>query len=157
LDYYTGTIIEVMVKGFPGSLCAGGRYDDLTGVFGLPGISGVGVSFGADRIYDVLKEKNLFPESTGNPIQLMFANFGKEEEKHCMQLLVQVRKAGINAEIYPSAAKMKKQMSYADAKKIPFVALVGSDELQSNLVALKNMDSGEQEKVTIEDLIEQLS
>jgi len=154
LDYYTGTIIEVTTKDFPGSICAGGRYDDLTSIFGLPGISGVGISFGADRIYDILNERNLFPDLTGATTQLMFVNFGEKEERYCMKLLAEIRKAGINAEIYPSAAKMKKQMSYANAKSIPYVVLVGSEEMQSGKLTLKNMDSGEQEKLTVADNIE---
>ncbi|MCK4408431.1 MAG: histidine--tRNA ligase, partial [Bacteroidales bacterium] len=122
LDYYTGIIIEVIAKDVPiGSICGGGRYDDLTGIFGLPGISGVGISFGADRIYDVMKELDLFPEESRTTTQIMFVNFGKEEEKYCLSLLSEIRKVGINAEIYPEPVKIKKQMSYANNKKIPYV------------------------------------
>ncbi|MFH1319572.1 MAG: histidine--tRNA ligase [Bacteroidota bacterium] len=156
LDYYTGTIIEVTAKDSSGSLCGGGRYDDLTGIFGLPGISGTGVSFGADRIYDVLNQRNLFPESAGSITQVMFVNFGKVEEAYCMKLLTKVRKAGINAEIYPSAEKMKKQMSYANARGIPYVVLIGSDEMQSGKLTVKDMESGGQEKMSVGELIGRL-
>lgn len=162
LNYYTGAIFEVKVDNtrcasdFSGSILGGGRYDDLTGIFGLKGVSGVGISFGADRIYDVLEELNLYPESVAASTKLLFVNFGTEEEKYCMRLLRQVRNAGISAEIYPEQAKMKKQMGYADAKKIPFVVLVGSEEMNTGLVTLKNMQSGEQEKVTVEEMIGKL-
>lgn len=155
LNYYTGAIFEVKAKNVGiGSICGGGRYDDLTGIFGMPDVSGVGVSFGADRIYDVLNELKLFPESGNTSTKLMFANFGEKEELFCLNLLQQIRKAGINAELYPDQAKMKKQMSYADNKNIPFVALVGESEMQENLITLKNMKTGEQSKVKVEELIE---
>ncbi len=137
-----------------GSICGGGRYDDLTGIFGLKGVSGVGISFGADRIYDVINELNLFPENAGSTTHVLFANFGKSEEIHSMKLLRAVRAAGINAEIYPEAAKMKKQFKYADDKGIPFVAVIGADEMATNQIALKNLKSGEQTNVTLEGLIE---
>ena len=163
LNYYTGSIFEVKVdksrckSEFTSSICGGGRYDDLTGIFGLPNVSGVGISFGADRIYDVLNELNLFPESVSASTKLLFVTFGETEQNYCLPLLAKVRKAGINSEIYPDAkAKMKKQMSYADDKKIPFVAIVGSDEMNNGLLSLKNMTSGEQTKATIDTIIETL-
>jgi histidyl-tRNA synthetase len=159
LNYYTGAIFEVKanVGTLSSSICGGGRYDDLTGIFGLPDMSGVGISFGADRIYDVLNEMNLYPESVAASTKLLFVTFGEQEQNYCLPLLAKVRKAGINSEIYPDAgAKMKKQMGYADDKKIPFVAIVGSDEMQSGLLSLKNMSSGEQTKTRIEEIIEKL-
>ncbi len=159
LNYYTGAIFEVKANTgtFTSSICGGGRYDDLTGIFGLPNMSGVGISFGADRIYDVLNELNLFPESVAASTKLLFVSFGLTEQNYCLPLLAQVRKAGINSEIYPDAgAKMKKQMGYADDKKIAFVVIVGSDEIQSGLLTLKNMTSGEQEKLSIENIIQKL-
>jgi histidyl-tRNA synthetase len=160
LNYYTGAIFEVKanVGTLTSSICGGGRYDDLTGIFGLPNMSGVGISFGADRIYDVLNELNLFPESVAASTKLLFVTFGELEQNYCLPLLARVRKAGINSEIYPDAnAKMKKQMSYADDKKIPFVVIVGSDEMQNGLLSLKNMASGEQKKISIEEIIKLLS
>jgi histidyl-tRNA synthetase len=136
-----------------GSICGGGRYDDLTGIFGLKGVSGVGISFGADRIYDVMTELNLFPTDSMQSTQVLFANFGEKEEKHCMQLLRSLRSAGINAEIYPENAKMKKQFKYADDKQIPYVAVVGEEEMQKGLIALKHMQSGDQTPLTLEELI----
>ncbi|MFI5219359.1 MAG: histidine--tRNA ligase [Bacteroidia bacterium] len=163
LNYYTGAIIEVKVNDsrstFTGSLLGGGRYDDLTGIFGLSDVSGVGISFGVDRIYDVMEEMKLFDQLNlqSSTTQVMFVNFGKEEEKYCLKLLQQVRAAGINAELYPEAAKMKKQMSYADDKKIPFVVLVGSEEIKSGLLSVKNMQSGEQEKISVGELIKKIT
>ena len=160
LNYYTGAIFEVKanVGTLTSSICGGGRYDDLTGIFGLPNMSGVGISFGADRIYDVLNELNLFPESVAASTKLLFVTFGEAEQNYCLPLLARVRKAGINSEIYPDAtAKMKKQMSYADDKKIPFVVIVGSDEMQNELLSLKNMASGEQQKISIEEIIKLLN
>ncbi len=160
LNYYTGAIFEVKanVGTLTSSICGGGRYDDLTGVFGLPNMSGVGISFGADRIYDVLNELNLYPESVSASTKILFVNFGEAEQDYCLPLLAKVRKAGINAEIYPDAgAKMKKQMGYADDKKIPFVIIVGTDEMQNGLLTLKNMASGEQEKITIDSIIAKLT
>ncbi len=159
LNYYTGAIIEVKANAgtLSSSICGGGRYDDLTGIFGLPNMSGVGISFGADRIYDVMEELNLFPPTIISATQLLFVTFGKAEQNYCLPLLASVRKAGINAEIYPDAtAKMKKQMSYADDKKIPFVAIVGSEEMQSGLLSLKNMTTGEQSKLKIEELLQKM-
>ena len=134
-----------------------GRYDNLTGVFGMPNVSGVGISFGADRIFDVLNQLELYPEDSLQTTQLVFVNFGSEEESYCLDILMKVRKAGIRAEIYPEAAKMKKQMSYADNKRIPYVALVGANEMESGKINLKNMITGEQEPVTVEELISKLS
>lgn len=159
LNYYTGAIFEVKANAgtLSSSICGGGRYDDLTGIFGLPDMSGVGISFGADRIYDVMNELNLFPTAITASTKLLFVTFGEIEQNYCLPLLARVRKSGINAEIYPDAgAKMKKQMGYADNKKIPFVVIIGSDEMQSGMLSLKNMISGEQKKITIENLIEKL-
>lgn len=159
LNYYTGAIFEVKanIGTLTSSICGGGRYDDLTGIFGLPNMSGVGISFGADRIYDVLNELNLYPESVAASTKLLFVTFGEKEQEFCLPLLAQVRKERINSEIYPDAgAKMKKQMTYADDKKIPFVVIVGSDEMQSGLLSLKNMGTGEQEKMSLEKIIEKL-
>ena len=154
LNYYTGAIFEVKANGVKiGSICGGGRYDDLTGVFGREGLSGVGISFGADRIYDVLEELNLFPECTEETTQLLIVNFGDQEAAHCLKLLKEIRKAGINAEIYPDSAKMKKQMKYADQKAIPFVALVGQSEIEEGVISLKDMATGTQENLTLEALL----
>ncbi|PIE86330.1 MAG: histidine--tRNA ligase [Bacteroidia bacterium] len=154
LNYYTGAIFEVKVKDFQfGSICGGGRYDDLTGIFGMKDISGVGISFGADRIYDILNEFALFPAETVISTKLMFVNFGTKEEKHCIALLQKIREAGINAEIYPEAAKMKKQMNYANKKQVPFVALVGKNEMEQSIINLKDMNSGKQMNVTLDELI----
>ena len=153
LDYYTGAIIEVIAKDVRiGSICGGGRYDDLTGIFGLPDVSGVGVSFGADRIYDVMMEKNLFPEETLSTTQVLFINFGKEEEKYCLHQVGKLRAAGINTEIFPEAAKLKKQLNYANNKKIPFVVLVGENEMKENVLTVKDMNSGQQTKMTVNEL-----
>lgn len=154
LNYYTGAIFEVSAKDAEmGSITGGGRYDNLTGVFGLNDMSGVGLSFGADRIYDVMLQLGLFNHlSTEDQVQLFFVNFGDKEAAYCLQLLKQLRQAGINAELYPDTAKMKKQMTYANAKNIPFVALVGESEMASGLISLKNMKTGEQQKVSLEEL-----
>jgi histidyl-tRNA synthetase len=158
LNYYTGAIFEVKAKDVQiGSISGGGRYDDLTGIFGMPGVSGVGISFGADRIYDVLTQLGLFPEETVDSTRLLFVNFGEKEEKYCLPVLTAVRNAGINAEIYPDQAKMKKQMTWADQKKIPFVAIVGEEEMAQNKINLKNMVSGEQKLVDAQELIKILS
>ena len=159
LNYYTGAIFEVkpLESTFTGSICGGGRYDDLTGIFGLPNVSGVGISFGADRIYDVLEECNKFPSDTGVSTKVLFVNFGEKEAAYCMSLLPKLRANGINAEMYPEAAKMKKQMAYADAKNIPFVVLTGEEEMASGLLTLKAMVSGEQVKVGFEDLVLRLT
>ena len=157
LNYYTGAIFEVKANGVSiGSICGGGRYDDLTGIFGLKDVSGVGISFGADRIYDVLNELNLFPESSAETTQLLFVNFGDDEATYCLKLLKEVREAGINSEIYPSSAKMKKQMSYADNKGVSFVAMVGENEMHSGKIRVKDMSSGEQADLTLNELIERI-
>ena len=155
LDYYTGAIFEVKaLEGtMPGSICGGGRYDDLTGVFGLKGMSGVGISFGADRIYDVLLEANKFPAELGASTKVLFANFGETEAMHCLKLLRQVREAGIAAELYPDAVKMAKQFKYADDKGIPYVAIIGGNEITAGTVAVKDMKSGEQRVIAQSELI----
>jgi len=154
LNYYTGAIIEVKANNVSmGSICGGGRYDNLTGIFGMPDTSGVGISFGADRIYDVMDESGLFPDLRGVSTQLLFINFGEKEEAYCLPLLSKAREAGINSEIYPSSAKMKKQMTYANNKQIPFVILAGEDEINSSQVTLKDMVSGEQSTVPFVDAV----
>jgi histidyl-tRNA synthetase len=154
LNYYTGAIFEVKALDVQiGSITGGGRYDNLTGVFGLNGVSGVGISFGADRIFDVLNQLDLYPADSLQTTQVFFVNFGETEEAYCLDLLAKLRRAGIRAEIYPEAAKMKKQMSYADAKKIPFVALVGSSEMEAGIIKLKDMLTGVQEDITVDELI----
>ena len=154
LNYYTGAIFEVKALDVQiGSITGGGRYDNLTGVFGLSGVSGVGISFGADRIFDVLNQLDLYPREAVNGTQLLFINFGEKEAAFALQALKQAREAGIRAEIFPDASKMKKQMSYANAKKIPFVALVGENEMAEKKVTLKNMTSGEQQLLAIEEAI----
>jgi histidyl-tRNA synthetase len=156
LNYYTGAIFEVIANDVQiGSICGGGRYDDLTGIFGLPDVSGVGVSFGADRIYDVMLEKNLFPEDAQETTQVMFVNFGEKEQKYCLPLVNQLRSSGINAELFPESAKLKKQMNYANYKNVSFVVLVGDNEMVGNFLTVKNMLSGEQDQMTLEDLINQ--
>lgn len=145
LNYYTGAIFEVKVpESGIGSICGGGRYDDLTGLFGLSGMSGVGISFGADRIYDVLEKFALFPEETQDKLTLMFANFGYKESAYCMQLAKKLREKGVDCEVYPSSAKMQKQFKYADNRGVKFVALIGENERTSGSLQVKNMDSGEQ-------------
>ena len=154
LNYYTGAIFEVKALDVQiGSISGGGRYDNLTGVFGMEGMSGVGISFGADRIYDVLNQLDLYPKEAVNGTQLLFVNFGEAEAAYVLLVLAQVRAAGIRAEIYPDAAKMKKQMSYANAKMVPFVAIMGENEMKEGKVMLKNMASGEQSLVTPEELV----
>lgn len=157
LNYYTGAIIEVKVNdnrsAFTSSICGGGRYDDLTGIFGLKGVSGVGISFGADRIYDVLEEIKGFPDFSTVSTRVLFANFGEAEARYCLGLLQRLRNDGINAELYPDAAKMKKQLAYADARKIPYVALVGTEEMKNGQVTLKDMQKGEQSTITFEELL----
>lgn len=155
LNYYTGTIIEVKAQDVEiGSITGGGRYDNLTGVFGLNGVSGVGISFGADRIYDVLNTLDLYPEEAKDSTQVMFTNFGVAEAAVSMKMLKQLRNAGVAAEIYPDSAKMKKQMGYADALAIPYVAIVGETEMAQNKMMLKNMTSGEQSLVSVDEAIE---
>src|SRR5690554_4700029 len=154
LNYYTGAIIEVKTTDMEmGSICGGGRYDNLTGIFGLPDISGVGISFGAEHIFDVLEYLKLFPQESPDTTRLFFVNFGKSEEAYCLKALAKLRKAGINSEIYPESAKMKKQLNYANRKEIPFVVLAGDREMQEEKFTLKDMKTGEQRKVTLEELI----
>lgn len=154
LNYYTGAIFEVKALDVQiGSITGGGRYDNLTGVFGMPGVSGVGISFGADRIFDVLNQLNLYPKEAINGTRLIFVNFGDAEVAYCMPVLAKLRAAGINTEIYPDAAKLKKQMNYANAKNIPFVAIVGETEMAECKIMLKNMESGEQKLVSVDELI----
>ena len=156
LNYYTGAIFEVSApEGVQmGSIGGGGRYDDLTGIFGLKDVSGVGISFGLDRIYLVLEELNLFPETVSNKVEVLFINFGEKEGLYAMQAIKELRNNGVNAELYPDNAKMKKQMTYANRKEIPFVVLVGENELKNGNYTLKNMSSGEQSQLLLEDLIE---
>ena len=154
LNYYTGAIFEVKALDTPmGSITGGGRYDNLTGIFGLPGLSGVGISFGADRIYDVLNALDLYPKEAVNSTQVLFINFGETETAYCLPIMGKLRQAGIRSEVFPDKAKMKKQMSYANAKNIPFVVLAGENEMAAGKVTLKNMESGEQTLVTAEELI----
>lgn len=154
LNYYTGAIFEVKALDVQiGSITGGGRYDNLTGVFGLSGVSGVGISFGADRIFDVLNQLDLYPREAEGGTQLLFINFGEQEAAYAMQALLQARQAGVRAELFPESSKMKKQMSYANAKKIPFVALAGENEMAQGKLTLKNMESGEQELLTIQEVI----
>ena len=157
LNYYTGAIIEVVAKDVKiGSICGGGRYDNLTGIFGLPDVSGVGISFGADRVYDVMNELSLFPDSALSSTKVLLVNFGKEESKHCLKVLSELRNNGISAELFPDTAKMKKQMKYADQKAIPFVLLIGEEEMKSETYTLKDMNSGDQQKLHLPALIEHL-
>ncbi|MBQ3744651.1 MAG: histidine--tRNA ligase [Prevotella sp.] len=158
LSYYTGAIFEVKALDTPmGSISGGGRYDNLTGIFGMPGLSGVGISFGVDRIYDVLNALDLYPKDSLQTTQVLFINFGEKETAYCLPIINKVRAKGIRAEIYPDSAKMKKQMSYANAKQIPFVALAGENEMQAGKVTLKNMETGEQQMLSPEELIAKLS
>ncbi|MBC7567075.1 MAG: histidine--tRNA ligase [Pedobacter sp.] len=158
LNYYTGCIFEVKTnEAAMGSIGGGGRYDDLTGMFGLKGLTGVGISFGADRIYDVLHELNLFPVTAVNGTKVLISNFDAQAEKYAMPLLQKLREHQIAAELYPSSAKLKKQMSYADAKSIPYVILIGSDEMNDGLLMFKNMTSGDQQKLNIDAIISLLS
>jgi len=157
LNYYTGAIFEVKALDVEiGSITGGGRYDNLTGVFGLEGVSGVGISFGADRIYDVLNQLKLYPETSVEQTQILFVSFGEKELLYCLPWLNALRSKGINSEIYPEPAKMKKQMTYADNKKIPFVAIVGETEMNTGKVMLKNMKTGEQGLVSLEELVERM-
>ncbi|WP_024991338.1 histidine--tRNA ligase [Hoylesella pleuritidis] len=158
LNYYTGSIFEVKALDMPmGSITGGGRYDNLTGIFGMPGLSGVGFSFGADRIYDVLNALNLYPKAVVNTTQVLFINFGDQEAAYCMSKIKAVRDAGISAELYPDNVKMKKQMSYANAKQIPFVVLAGENEIRTQKVTLKVMETGEQQVVDTQQLVNILS
>lgn len=158
LNYYTGAIFEVKAKDVSiGSITGGGRYDNLTGIFGKPGLSGVGISFGADRIYDVLNALDLYPKETINSTQILFINFGEKETAYCLPLVNEARSHGISAEMYPDAVKMKKQMSYANAKQIAFVAMAGENEMKENKITLKNMETGEQILVPISDFMDVFS
>lgn len=158
LNYYTGAIFEVKALDVEiGSITGGGRYDNLTGVFGMPGVSGVGISFGADRIYDVLNQLNLYPETSEEQTRILFVSFGEKELMYCLPWLKTLRKNGINCEIYPEPAKMKKQMSYADNKNIPFVAIVGENEMTENKVMLKDMKTGEQVLCSPEELLNRIT
>lgn len=157
LNYYTGAIFEVKALDTPmGSITGGGRYDNLTGIFGMPGLSGVGISFGADRIYDVLNALDLYPKEAVSATRLLFINFGEKETAYCLPIAAQTRQAGIRTEVYPDKAKMKKQMSYANAKGIAFVALAGENEIAQQKITLKNMVTGEQQLVSVDELIERV-
>ena len=158
LNYYTGAIFEVKAKDVAiGSITGGGRYDNLTGIFGMPGLSGVGISFGADRIYDVLNTLNLYPQNATQGTEVLFINFGEAESDYCLPIASQVRAAGISVELYPDCAKMKKQMAYANAKGIPFVVLAGESEISQGKVTLKNMLTGDQQLVSAEELIAKIT
>lgn len=155
LNYYTGAIFEVKALDTPmGSITGGGRYDNLTGIFGMPGISGVGISFGADRIYDVLNALDLYPKEITTNTQLLFINFGEKETEYCLPIVGNARANGIRVELFPDSSKMKKQMNYANANNIPFVALAGENEIQNGMVTLKNMETGEQKMVSPDEMIE---
>ena len=157
VNYYTGAIFEVKALDVEiGSITGGGRYDNLTGIFGMPGLSGVGISFGADRIFDVLNQLDLYPKEAVGGTQVLFVNFGEAETDYCLPALAQVRQAGISAEMYPDAVKMKKQMSYANAKGIPFVVMAGETEMKEGVMALKNMVTGEQRMVKVNELVDAL-
>jgi len=152
LNYYTGAIFEVQHPEFPSSICGGGRYDDLTGIFGMPDVSGVGVSFGADRIYDLLLQLNLYPKETQQGTQVLFVNFGDQEASYAFSKAAELRAKGIATEVYPDNSKMKKQMKYANALSIPYVALCGESELKNNTITLKNMATGEQQELSIDQV-----
>ena len=153
LNYYTGAILEVKALDVAiGSITGGGRYDNLTGVFGLNGVSGVGISFGADRIYDVMNQLELYPKEAMHTTKVMFVNFGEKEAMHSLAIVNSLRKAGISSELFPSSDKMKKQMSYANSHNIPYVAIIGEQEMTDGTVALKNMTTGEQQSVKVEEL-----
>ena len=154
LNYYTGAIFEVKALDVPmGSILGGGRYDNLTGIFGMPGISGVGISFGIDRIFDVLNALDGYPKDAVNGTQLLFINFGEKETAYCLPAVSKAREAGIRTEIFPEVSKMKKQMSYANAKQIPFVVLAGENEISEGKLTLKNMSNGDQQLLSIEEII----
>ena len=155
LNYYTGSIFEVKaLDAQMGSITGGGRYDDLTGIFGMPDVSGVGISFGADRIYDVLNDLNLFPEHQLDALQVFFVNFGSSEERYCLPLINELRKNGINTEIYPEASKMKKQMKYANERQVSFVVMIGQNEMDNGNLSVKNMETGEQKEMSLNELIQ---
>ncbi len=158
LNYYTGAIFEVKALDVQiGSITGGGRYDNLTGIFGMPGLSGVGISFGADRIFDVLNTLNLYPQTAMTGTKLLFINFGEKETAYCMPIIAKARACGIATEIYPDTVKMKKQMSYANNNGINFVALAGENEMSENKVTLKNMITGEQQLVSVDELVDIIS
>ncbi len=158
LNYYTGAIFEVKALDVEiGSITGGGRYDNLTGIFGMPGLSGVGISFGADRIFDVLNQLDLYPSEAVNTTQVLFVNFGEAEAQYSLPVIASLRKAGIRSELYPDSTKMKKQMSYANAKQIPFVVIIGETEMQEGKLTVKNMVSGEQTSATTEELIKMIA
>jgi len=153
LNYYTGAIIEVKSADVSiGSICGGGRYDNLAGVFGMEGVSGVGVSFGADRIYDVLNQLDLFGETVISSSEVLLVNFGEKETSYALSVIEVLRKLSVRSELYPDAVKLKKQMSYADSKKIPYIIIAGADEIQNNCITIKKMASGDEEKVSMSDL-----
>ena len=153
LNYYTGAIFEVKAKDVEiGSITGGGRYDNLTGIFGLPGVSGVGISFGADRIYDVLNQLNLYPEETTQQTHILFVSMGQNELLYSLKTASQLRQRGINVEVYPEPAKMKKQMNYANQRGIPYVAIVGEEEVRQGLLTIKNMLTGEQHVCTPDEI-----
>ncbi|MEE1167813.1 MAG: His/Gly/Thr/Pro-type tRNA ligase C-terminal domain-containing protein, partial [Alistipes sp.] len=157
LNYYTGAIFEVKANDFQiGSISGGGRYDDLTGIFGMPGMSGVGISFGADRIYDVMLGLNLFPEELACSTKVLFINLGEKEAEASMRIMGKLRDKGVAAEIYPEPSKMKKQMEYANRRAIPYVVIIGSEELNEGIATLKDMRSGEQQKLSFEALVDTL-
>jgi len=156
LNYYTGAIIEVVHKDFPSSIAGGGRYDDLTGVFGLQGMSGVGVSFGADRIYDLMLEKSAFPSHVKVATEVLFLNFGDTEASYAYTVMQELRKAGVSCELYPDAAKIKKQFKYADNKGVRFVALIGDSEMNDQTITLKDMDSGNQETLSVTEALQKI-
>lgn len=157
LNYYTGAIFEVKALDVEiGSITGGGRYDDLTGIFGMPGMSGVGISFGADRIFDVMNQLELYPEEVSVATQVLFVNFGDKEAAHCLKLAAELRSKGIKTEVYPDNAKMKKQMAYADKKQIGYVALLGENEIAKGLITLKDMHSGEQSSITLNEVVERI-
>jgi len=154
LNYYTGAIFEVKAADHAiGSVCGGGRYDNLTGIFGLPNVSGVGISFGADRIFDIMEQSNLFPEHIESSAKIMFVNFGQAEQKAALEVIDRLHKEGISAFLYPDTVKMKKQLQYADQLRVEYIAIIGEDELKTNTVSLKNMHTGEQTSCTTEELI----
>lgn len=158
LNYYTGSIIEVKSKDVDmGSICGGGRYDDLTGIFGLEGVSGVGISFGAERIFDVLENLDLYPQTVNESTKVMFTNFGEKEQHFCLKMAKLIRQKGIRTEVFPDAVKMKKQMNYANQKNIPFVAMVGENEMEQGKITLKDMNSGEQQMLTVDEFVDKIS
>ena len=158
LDYYTGSILEVKSQDINiGSIAGGGRYDDLTSVFGLDDVSGVGISFGIDRIYLVMEELGLFPKDIDLSTQVMFVNFGEKESLYCLSLLKELRNNNISAELYPSSVKIKKQMTYADNKGVQFVIMIGEDEMKSNTLSVKDMNSGEQNNLTLTQFMKKIS